>query len=311
MTATTPRREARAHQRRLPYMTRPIALALGLATALATVTFGSGCGRSITIDHWTPPDADIRGARTLAITDAYGRDSSVAAVVDIALETASQSGWFVDVIHTPRLETDGRDVWLRDGDMRAQALYVRLDVLEDNAIVVTSQDETGAIVETLSAHTLLALSVADSNGLIIDERELEGVHERSGPVSSWDIDNALDASARAAVQAALATVTPRPAHTNVRLDERDERVNAVLAVHFDAAGPDRITRDEVVDRLAKIDGAPALWNRAALLESVDERDAASPLYAQALAHDDAADWYAEEHAEARARADAALELALD
>lgn len=287
-------------------MTRPLAVAAFLALA----TFASACGRSVTIDHWTPPEADIHGARRLAITDAYGRDASVAAVVDIALESAAQSGWFVDVTHTARLETDGREVWLRDGDLRAQTLYVRLDVLEDNAIVVTSQDDTGAIIETLSAHTLLALSVADANGLIIDERELEGVHERSGPVSAWDIDNALEASARAAVQAALATVTPRQAHSNVKLDERDERVNAALALHFDGDGPDRLTRDEVAQRLAKIDGAPALWNRAALLESVGEREAALRLYDEAAAHEDAADWYDEAHAAALSRAQAAAELGL-
>lgn len=292
-------------------MTRPIALVA--LTAFIAATAATGCGRSITIDHWTPPEADIGGARALAITDAYGRDASVAAVVDIALQTAQQSSWFVDVTHSARLETDGRDVWLRDGsDLRAQMLYVRLDVLEDNAVVVTQQDANGALVETLSAHTLLSVTVADANGLIVDERELEGVHERGGPVNPWDIDEALTASATAAVHSALAMITPRPVHSDVKLDDRDERVNAVLDRHFatDRDDPERLTRDEVAAHLAKLDGAPALWNRAALLESIDERDTALTLYAQAIAHEGAADWYAEEHAQALARDDAADALGL-
>src|SRR5688572_23264386 len=107
-------------------MTRAIALAL----AAVTFTLAAGCGRSVTVDHWTPPEADIGGARTLVITDAYGRDASVAVVQDIAFAHADSSAWFHQVFTSARLETDGREVWLRDGsDLQPSALYVRLDVL--------------------------------------------------------------------------------------------------------------------------------------------------------------------------------------
>jgi hypothetical protein len=285
----------------------------GLASFALAATLAAGCGRTVAIDHWVPPQADIAGARTLVITDAYGRDASVAAVQDIALAAADNAPWFHDVFISARLESDGRDVWLRDSSaLLAAALYVRLDVLEDNAVVVTQQDANGAIIETLSAHTLLAVTVADRDGLIIDEAELEGVHERSGPIDAWDIDESLAASATAAVNSALALVTPRPAHTNVKLDDRDARVNDLLDRHFatDDDGDARLTRDEVAAELAKLDGAPALWNRAALLESVDERAAALPLYEAAAAHEGAADWYGQELSAALDRDAAARALGL-
>lgn len=269
----------------------------------------SGCGKSVAIGHWIAPEADMGGARRVAITDAYGRGSSVAAITDAALGEARQSAWFEDVVDLghDRLEID-RDgsAWLhdqdRDGeDLRGDTLYVRLDVLEDSAIVDVQerveQDADGnefvVVDESLIAHTLLAVTVADRRGAILLEREVEGISEQAGPLGPFAVEEAQDLAGRAAVAGAFALFTPVQATTQVRLDERDEEANAILARGFDD--------DSVIDQLARLESTPALYDRAVLTEQDGDIEAAIGLYEAATARSDAEGYYQDTLAGARVR----------
>ena len=290
------------------------------------VAAASGCGKSISIAHWVAPTVDIGSAHRLVITDSYGRSESVAAIKSFAVEHSRQSSWFDDVIDLgarDRLESDGVNAWLRSGTLAADALYVRFDVLEHSAVVSSNEslvdNGTGStalvIDEHLVAHTLIALTVADVGGTLLDEVEIEGIHERSGEIRAFDIDAAMETAARAAVSAALALITPVPMSTAVAFDDRDPATNAIIDAVIDADINADINeaaeaRRTAITLLSDLDSTPALYNRAVLTESVGEIAAAVQLYKEANAKSDAADFYSENLAAARRRLNDAQRLGL-
>jgi len=255
----------------------------------------SGCGASVSVDHWVAPPAPIDGARHIVVTDAFGRDGSVAAIGARTVDALRYEPWYVevtDLTRRDRLESDGRDAWLRQGTMAADAIYVRLDVLEDLAVataeerVVDNGDGTVSIVveERVVAHTLLALTAADHLGIIVDELEIEGIHEVVGAVDDAVIDDAMNQAAAVAVAAAIAEITPRRTVVNVPIDERNDAVMAIVGPALDGGSMHRL---QAADALAGDDDTAAIYNRAALLESVAALEEALPLYRAAAGAVDA------------------------
>ena len=178
-----------------------------------------------------------------------------------------------------------------------------------NERVIDNGDGTSSIVvdEQLLAHTLISLTVADLRGVIIDQLEIEGIHEQAGPISGYDVDAALETAARAAVAAAFAEVTPVQVRTNVTLDDRDASINATI----DAALSGSVSaRRAAIAALATVDSTPALYNRAVLTEADSEVEAAVALYEQAADRPDAASYYADTLAGAYLRLDDARRLGL-
>jgi hypothetical protein len=279
----------------------------------------SACGSSVAVDHWIAPPVDIAGNRHVVVTDAYGRAGSVDAVAGMAVDALRQSLWFTDVqdlSRRDRLETDGYDAWLRHGDLRSGALYVRLDVLEDSAVatanerVVDNGDGTTSIVleETLVAHTLISLTVADDLGVVVDELEVEGIHEVLGDTSGAAIDAAMFNAAQVAVAAALAHITPTLQRVNVPVDDRDDDVMATIAGALDGSFAQRAA---AADALADDDRTPAVYNRAVLLESIGERRLALAGYRVAADAADAPSFAGRVYAEAIDRMAAARALGLE
>ena len=271
-----------------------LARLLPVAALAAAALTASGCGKSVAISSWVPPEADIAGARRLVVTDAYGRDSSVAAVTDFAIDAARTNGWFDEVERSfDRLETDGVDAWLGRDDVRGDSLYVRLDVLEDSAVVSSDErvvvDDLGnqsvVVDDHLVAHTLVAVTVADRRGVLVLEREVEGVHEQSGAVTDDDIAFAQDEAARAAVAGALALVTPTPITVQVPLDDRDDRAFDLAVRGVDGSDDDARA---AVAALEDLDTAAAVYNAAVVSDDVGDTDAAVDLYEDACARVDAA-----------------------
>lgn len=262
------------------------------------VVAASGCGASVSVEHWVAPPAPIDGARHIVVTDAFGRDGSVATIGARTVDALRHEPWYVDVTdltRRDRLESDGRDAWLRQGTMAADAIYVRLDVLEDLAVatseehVVDNGDGTVTVVveERVVAHTLISLTAADHLGVIVDELEIEGVHEVVGPVDDAVIDDAMNQAAAVAVAAAIAEVTPRRSLVNVPIDERNDAVMAIVRPALDGSFMARL---HAADALADLDDTAAIYNRAALLESVGALEQALPLYRTAAHAADAADF---------------------
>lgn len=294
-------------------MRHPAALAPALALSLAI-----GCAPTIEVDHWQPAAVDLGGARHAVVTDALGRDDSVFAIGGFALDALHQSAWFTavtDLRGQDRLESDGGDAWLRHGHMAADAVYLRFDVYEDLAVVTASEraveQPDGSVVivveEQVVASTLLALTVADHDGVIVNEFELEGRHETSGPVDDGVIAAAMEQAARAAVAVAVAEVAPRVERVSVPVDERDEAVNAIVRPAVDAGF---VERRAAADALAAFEQTPAVYNRAVLLESVHDHAAALPLYRQAATAADAPTFAGEVLLAAEARAATAADLGL-
>ncbi len=297
----------------------PSTLSALQASALAFVAVAaSACGSSVAVDHWSAPPVDIDGLRSVVVTDAYGRSGSVDAVAGIAVDALRQSPWFTDVTdlsRRDRLETDGVDAWLRRDAMRPDALYVRFDVLEDSAVVsvdervVDNGDGTVSVVaeEHLVAHTLISLSVADGLGVLLDELEVEGIHEIFGDGSDAAIAQAMDIAAHAAVNAGLAHITPTVTRVSVPVDERDEDVMATIS---SAIGGSFAQRAAAADALDGNERTPAVYNRAVLLESIGERRAAVAGYRAAANATDAPDFASRVLAEAIDRLAAAEDLGL-
>lgn len=273
----------------------------------------SGCGKSVAISSWQAPEADIGGARRLVLTDAYGRSDSVAAITDFAVEQAQQATWFEDVrVSFDRLETDGRSAWLgRDDNLDGGTLYVRLDVLEDSAVVsqqehvvTDDQGREGVVIEDhLFAHTLLALTVANRRGVVVLEREVEGVHEQVGVISDYDVEAGMEAAGRAAAAGALALVTPLPLTVQVPLDDRDE---AVLALTEDALAGNASAKASLEGN----DATAAVYNLAVVTEDAGDLDGAVDLYEEAAARRDAAGFYGSSLAGARERQQSLRDLGL-
>lgn len=270
---------------------------LSVSALTVAALAASGCGRSVAIGTWVPPEADIGGARRLVVTDAYGRGSSVAAITDFALDEADAAAWF-DVVDLSidRLESDGRSAWLgnRGKDLDGGTLYVRLDVLEDSAVAnehVAVDDATGeevvVVEESLVAHTLVAMTVADRRGVIVLEREVEGVHEQAGPISDADIAAAMEAAGRAAVHGALVLITPTSVTVQVPLDDRDQ---PAFDAAVDGLEGDRDDRRAAIAVLQKQDSAAALYNAGVLAEDNGDVEAAVDLYDDACDRGDAADF---------------------
>jgi hypothetical protein len=94
---------------------------------------------------------------------------------------------------------------------------------------------------------------------------------------------------------------------SVPVDERDEAVNRIVRPAVDGGF---VARLAAADALAGLPQTPAVYNRAVLLESVDDHAAALPLYRQAAAAADAPDFAGEVLAAAEARAAAAADLGL-
>jgi hypothetical protein len=264
---------------------------------LLVVVAVTGCGASASVTTWLPPEADIGTARTLVFTDSYGRDESVHVVNSMARAQALQgapSRWFLNVQQTrERLETDGEQAWLgRDTDLVDDALFVRLDVLEDNAVVsvnehiATAPDGANVLVvdETLVAHTLLAMTAADSDGVVLWEREVEGVHERTGAVAMADIVDAQNLAAEAAVAGALALITPTETVVNVPFDERDP---AALDLARRAVDGDARARSD----LKALDSTAARYNFAVVVDEGGDLDTAVELYRAVANATDAAAFY--------------------
>lgn len=280
-------------------------------SALAVAALAaSGCGQSVAVATWVPPEADIGGARRLVITDSYGRDSSVAAITDFAVAQGRAAPWFDSVERSfDRLETDGDDAWLggRGAALEGGALYVRLDVLEDSAVVdhdeASGVDEHGndvvVVSEHLLAHTLVSMTVADRRGVVVFEREVEGVHEQSdGPISDFDIADAQDQAGRAAVAGALALITPVSLTVQLPLDEHDPEALDVARRGLDG---DRDDARAAIAALDAIDSAAAVYNAGVLSEDNGDVEAAVDFYADACARADAADFCDEVKAGAEVR----------
>ncbi len=284
------------------------------ALTLATLA-ASGCGKSVAVGTWLPPETDIGGARHLVITDSYGRESSVAAITDFALDQGDAATWFDTVeLSFDRLESDGRDAWLggRGKELQSGFLYVRLDVLEDSAIVDSDEaaavDEYGndviVVSEHLLAHTLVAMTVANRAGVVVLEREVEGVHEQDGPISDVDIANAQDAAGRAAVAGALALITPVAVTVQLPLDEHDSHALDVAERGLDG------DRRAAIAALEGIDSAAAVYNAGVLSEDDGDVEAAVDFYADACARADAADFCDDVKAGAEVRLQNERELGL-
>jgi len=288
------------------------------ALAPAVFALATGCAPSIEVDHWQPAAVDLAGARHAIVTDAFGRDGSVDAIGGMGLDALRQSPWFTqvtDLRSRDRLETDGIEAWLRHGTMAADAVYLRFDVYEDLAVVsaheraVEQPDGSVAIVveEQVVATTLLALTVADHDGVLVDELELEGRHEVVGPVDDAVIAGAMEQAARAAVAVAVAEVAPRRDRVDVPVDERDEAVNRIVRPAVDGGFMARVA---AADALAGLTQTPAIYNRAVLLESVADHEAALPLYREAARAADAPDFAEAVLAAAEARAADAAALGM-
>jgi len=264
-------------------MTSRERLAFVLPALVVAVT---GCGASVQVDHWTGANVSIHGARTVVVTDAFGRDDSVDAINDVALTVLDEQPWFIavhDFGRFDRLETDGVDAWLRHGEMEHGTVYVRFDVLEDLAVVTANErvvdngdGTTGIVVEELvSAHTLIAVTVADDEGVILDEVEYEGVHEVGGFIDESVIATAMHEAATAAVSAAVAEIAPFRQTTSIPIDERDE---AVMARIRTAIGGSPFDQGIAAERLVDVAGPSALYNRAVLTEGSGDIVAAVDLY---------------------------------
>lgn len=276
--------------------------------SLPLVLFAAaGCGASASVTTWQPPEADIGDARTLVFTDSYGRDESVYVINGMARAQALQgapSRWFVDVQQTrERLETDGAEAWLgRDTDLVDGSLYVRLDVLEDSAVVTldeqvtTASDGSTAIVvgENVVAHTLLAMTVADDAGVVVWEREVEGVQQRSGAPGTNDVFDAQNQAASAAVAGALALITPKETVVNVPLDERDAEALQLAQAALDGDAAAR-------SALATRDGTAARYNFAVVQDAAGDLNSAVAGYRDVVSASDAAAFYADTLAAAQQR----------
>lgn len=304
----------------MEHATRPTFASLvgSLAVGGVILAGGAGCGQSVMVDHWEAPTHDVHGLRRVAVTDAYGRDGSVLTVGAFAVDALLEQPWYtevVDLLDVDRLETYGHEASLARGHLAGDTLYIRFDVYEDSATVSTretiAQNDDGSedvfIEETVTAHTLIALTAADAFGVVVDEVELEGIHELVGPATDAAIRAAMDEAAWAAVTAAVAEITPRLQRVSIPLDERDEDILSLL---IPAISGDRSDRLQVAAALADDDSAPAIYNRAVMLEAAGDLEDAVDLYAAAARHPGAVSFAIAQRDAARQRLEDARRVGL-
>lgn len=179
---------------------------------------------------------------------------------------------------------------------------MRLDVLEDSAVVsavdrVVVDDignESVVVEDSLFAHTLVSVTVADRRGVVVFEEEVEGIHQQQGIITDDDLIAGMEVAGKAAVAGALALITPTPTTVQVPLDDRDE---AVLKLTERALTGDTNAAAE----LAANASTSAVYNRAVVVENAGDLGAALDHYEEAARRSDAAGFAGESLAGARQR----------
>jgi hypothetical protein len=285
---------------------RPLALVALSAFA------ASGCGRSVDVAWWQAPAADIGTAQRVVITDAYGREDAVDTTATQARDYILAHGYFsaTDRQHRTRLEVGRRgDVWLDTHEaMEADAIYLRIDVLEYSAFTaetVTDDGQSVTVSENTTAHALLSITAADAHGLIIEELEVEGIAEQAGALTDDDVAALLDTATQSALREGLTDLLPVRRTDRVPLDDRDQALHTILDAH---AAP-----DTKVERLTAFlhehpEHAGALYNRGAHKEARGDFEGALVDYDAAMDRDASQQMYVESHAACRERMDASRRL---
>lgn len=259
------------------------------ALALAPVLLA--CGPRLLVETYEPPRLDIQDARTVVLTDGYGRVGALDVVARRVGREVLADGYFAfddRVGSRERLEVAGRRAVLPDQPALADALYVRLDVLEwyafDETVAEEVTDERGAthVVEREVTHAvaLLSATVARSDGaLLLEEVEYEGRWDGPAEEATWQ--EALDGAAGAAVDALLGELTPRRVRESIPLDESIEAHEPILRAAEQGQLDYAIAEMEAF--VAENPGvAASRYNLAAFYDAAGHYEAALVRYGEAI-----------------------------
>jgi hypothetical protein len=274
----------------MAHSTHTLAHTLVLAPA---ILLAAGCGESVQVQWWEPT-ADVGGADTIVITDAYGRDDATAAVADITQAQVQEHGYFtaIDRKHRVRLEVSRQgEPWLDTGEaMQVNTVYLRVDVLEWSATSVDQFDvdpETGEETETSTtyAHVLLSVSAADDRGLLLDEHEVATDAEQAGFLDDEQVAALLDGAAAQAIGEALAVLLPTRMQESVALDVRDGALEEIVDDIDTTADLPRAERSLTAFLAQHADHAGALYDRAVVRDAMGEYAGALDDYDAAIARE--------------------------
>jgi hypothetical protein len=261
---------------------------------LLSLVTAAACGSpGVQVSAVEVPNVMVGPARTLVVTDAYGRRSAVASVQEQALFQISDEGWFraVDGHFDGSLEVDRDGAFLSDGVMNRGHAYLRLDVLEHSVVYADEAregvDEFGngvlVIVPTVTAHVLLSATVASGDGVVrVEFLETDGVAVADEPASELEL---MALAEFEAVRRVLDEITPRVVNEHIPFDDRDDAQKPII---------DRATSGQPQQALALADELLANhptpaghYNRGVLLEALRDIDAALVTYDAARAGADA------------------------
>jgi hypothetical protein len=263
---------------------------------LAVLTATLGCDPYMDVEHWAAPPLPIGGARNLVVTEGFGRDGVGRFYADTLVREANVN-WYRASATNDRLEVGRDGPRLVSGDPFADStIYVRVDVLLDDAVVNRSEriiersdgSREVQVAELLIARSAIAFTATNHDGVLVLNNEFETVIEVEGPIDGRIINRALNDAAKNVLRRALALIEPVRLRAEVRLDNRDD-----FEVVDSARGKGAAERRQAAERLRAATSTAALYNRAVLLDSLEEYSEAELLYREALRRDDAADYYTE------------------
>lgn len=253
------------------------------ASLAVVVVCAAACGGpSLEVTGYQVAPVNLGKTRGLVLTDAEGSRAAVGAAIDVALVQITERGWFraEDGTDLGRLEVDARGPLLTDGALEAGVAYLRLDVVQADAVTETQVDSTvdevaGNEIEVVSEHAtatvvIHAILASGDAEVIVTNLETEGVAEADGPGIN-DIA-LLDSAMEEAVRRVLAEITPATTTQRLELDDRDARQKEIVA---DAVGGNvSAALDEEALVLADSPSPAAYYNQGVMLDHLGvHRDA--------------------------------------
>jgi tetratricopeptide (TPR) repeat protein len=253
---------------------------------LSSAVLFIGCAPKLYVRVQQPAPTNLGAAKKVALVQMEGRRSAKEALVAELIAQAREAAYFQVTDRTEEgitVKVKGRTVDLTPPASAPQAadeVGMRVDVLDwtANKDSKTTKDSKGNEKTTTVYKGKVLLGVTSFNG---KGKAQLAEKEFSGAVEGEDEEAAIKASAKAAVRALLAEVTPTYVEKAIRMDGDDETQKPIIEMAKNGDLAKAIAEGKAA--IAKNPtSAPAAFNLAVMLDASGNYEEAMVSYDQAL-----------------------------
>jgi tetratricopeptide (TPR) repeat protein len=247
----------------------------------------TGCAPKLYVNVLQPAEVNLGAAKKLSVMQSEGRRSAREQVIQQMISQARSDGYFTVADRSEEgitVKVAGRSVNVTGGKAAqpAEEIGLRIDVLEWSANKDTQpvKDSKGNVTGSRSVwagKVLLGVTAFNAAGkAYLAEKEYEAKQ-----TSEKGEDEAIKASADAAVRRVLHDITPTYVQKAIRLDDADESQKPIIEMAKNGSVPQAIEEERGVVQ-KNPNSAPAVYNLAVLLDSQGQYKEALDFYGKAI-----------------------------